>query len=293
MKCNICPRNCNIDRNISIGYCGAKNLKVALIMRHMWEEPIISGKNGSGTIFFSHCSLKCCYCQNYEISHLGVGQTISVEKLAEYFKILYQSGVNNINLVTPTHYKNEIISALNIYHPPIPIVWNSSGYETAKDIADLKGYVDIFLVDFKYFDNELAIKYSKAPKYFEFASSAIIQMRKNQPKDIIKNGLMKKGLIIRHMILPSEVKNSISVLNWIKDNLGNKTYVSIMSQYTPCFKAKEFKKLQRKIFPLEYKIVINKAMELGFDNAFIQDLSSASDSFIPEFETDNIIKFNY
>ncbi len=283
MLCNLCPRKCNTDRSKTGGFCGAKKLKVACVMRHQWEEPIISGKNGSGAIFFSHCSLKCCFCQNYQISHEGLGEEISIKKLTQIFKTLEESGVENINLVTPSHYTNEIIAALKIYRPKIPIVWNSCGFEDEQTIKLVAPYVDIFLPDLKYFSDQLALAYSKAPNYFSIATKAILQMRKNQPIDIIENGVMKKGLIIRHMILPSFASDSLKILQWICDNLGNKTIVSLMSQYFPCYKA--LPPIDRKLRPIEYKLVVSKAKALGFSNAFVQDFDSASECFVPKFSS--------
>lgn len=281
MKCNLCPRKCGIDRTKTAGFCGAKSLKVASVMKHFWEEPIISGTKGSGAIFFSHCNMKCSFCQNYQISHEGLGEEITVQKLADIFKKLEAEGVHNINLVTPSHYVNEIIEALSIYKPNIPIVWNSSGYEEVETIYRLKGIVDIFIPDFKYVDSDLSAKLSSAPDYFEKASVAIKAMRDCQPNDVIENGLMKKGIIIRHMILPSFIKDSQRVLEWINENLGNRTYISLMNQYFPCYKATS--PIDRKLKPLEYKIVLAKARKLGFTNGFIQDESSASAKFVPKF----------
>lgn len=284
MKCELCPRKCCVNRKTTAGFCGAKNLKVAKVMLHKWEEPIISCGKGSGAIFFSHCSLKCVYCQNFEISHEGEGKEISVFELAEMFKNLEQQGAANINLVSPTHYTNEIIEALKIYRPKIPIVWNTSGYEEVSTIRKLKNYVDIFLTDLKYSSSKLAKNFSKAENYFEKATKAILQMRKNQPKDVIENGAMKKGVIVRHLILPNCVQNSLDVLNWIKENLGTQTYLSLMSQYTPCYKAA--KPIDRTLKPIEQKVVLSRALSLGFENGFFQDISSACKQFIPNFKND-------
>lgn len=298
--CNICPRRCNINRTTSIGFCKSNNsLKIAKVMLHFFEEPIISGEdtsskkaNGSGAIFFSNCNLKCCYCQNSEISSESLGKEISIETLADLFKQLEQAGANNINLVTPTHYTQQIIEALNLYKPKIPIVWNTSGYETEETIKSLKEYVDIYLSDLKYFSSELSKKYSKAENYFETASKAIIQMRKNQPNDIIENGLMKKGLIIRHLVLPNQTQDSLNIINWINKNLGNNTYYSLMSQYVPMAKAKDYPEINRKIKPIEYKILVNKLTHLNFKNTYLQDYESAETYFTPDFnENKNIFKF--
>lgn len=281
MNCNICPRNCDVDRKKNCGYCKSKKLKIAKFMPHFWEEPIISGTNGSGAIFFSNCNLNCVFCQNYEISQKGKGEEITIKQLVEIFKKLEKQKVHNINLVSPSHYTNEIISALKIYKPKIPIVWNSNGYEKPESIELLKDYIDIFLVDLKYFDNKIAIKYSNAPQYFEYASKSILKMREIQPKDVIKNNLMQKGLIIRHLILPTHYNDSIKILEWIEKNLGNCTYISLLSQYIPLNNA--LAPINRKISPLEYKIVVNYAYKLNFENCFCQELDSANEKFIPKF----------
>ena len=259
-------------------------------MLHYFEEPIISGEDtpdskahGSGAVFFSNCTLKCVYCQNSEISAGGMGKEISVQKLADIFKELESAGANNINLVSPTHYTKQIIEALNIYRPNIPIVWNTSGYEKAETIKLLEGYVDIFLTDFKYISSELSAKLSLAPNYFDECSNATLEMRKQQPLDIIENGIMKNGVIIRHLVLPGQTADSQKVIDWVNDNLGNKTYFSLMSQYVPMAKALSIPEINRKIMPLEYKILTNKLNKHGFENAFIQEFSSAESAYTPDF----------
>lgn len=283
MKCELCPRKCGVNREENAGFCGVKTLKVARVMLHMWEEPIISVGKGSGAIFFSGCNLKCLYCQNFEISHQAKGNEISPKDLAEIFKDLEKRGAANINLVTPTHFANEIIEALEIYRPKIPIVWNTSGYEEVETIKKISKYVDVYLTDLKYFSSELSKNFSNAENYFEKASKAILEMRKAQPKDVVENGVMKKGLIVRHLVLPGCVKDSIKVLDWIKENLGNETYLSLMNQYTPCYKASENELLKRKIKPLEYKAAQAHALKLGFENGFFQESQSASKKYIPKF----------
>lgn len=286
MKCNICPRKCNIDRTKAKGFCLEKNLRISKVMFHHYEEPIISGNMadvGSGAIFFTGCNLKCVYCQNEPISHLGKGKKITVKKLVYIFKSLEKKGALNINLVTPTHFTYQIIEALKIYKPKIPIVWNSSGYEDEETIKQLKDYVDIYLVDLKYMDNNLAFRYSKANNYVENATKCLIQMRKNQPKDIIENGIMKKGIIVRHLILPNNTTDSIKCLEFIATNLGIDTIVSIMSQYEPRYNAKDYEEINRKITPLEYKRVVNHALKLNMLNCFTQDLTSADSKYTPKF----------
>jgi len=286
MNCNQCPRQCNIDRKLSIGFCTCpEDVFVAKHMLHFWEEPLIcNSTNGSGAIFFSGCNLKCVYCQNYEISNNLVGTKYSIYELANLFKKLEELGALNINLVTPTHYQDQIIEALKIYKPKIPVVWNSSGYESVEQIKKLKNFVDIYLVDLKYMDKDLALKLSCAKDYPEIATSAILEMRKNQPKDIIKNQIMKKGVIIRHLVLPNNLQNTFSVLDWIKYNLGETQYISIMAQYTPCYKSIQFPEINRKLHVIEYKRVINYVNKLNFINGFCQDLVSANISYIPDFK---------
>jgi len=291
--CNICPRGCNVDRSKQTGFCKATDkIKLSKVMLHYFEEPIISGvdtdistANGSGAIFFSNCTLKCLYCQNSEISSDGMGKEITTETLADVFKQLEEAGANNINLVSPTHYTKQIIEALNIYRPKIPIVWNTSGYEKAETILTLKDYVDVYLTDFKYFSSDISSKFSLAPNYFEECSKATIQMRKNQPVDEIENGIMTKGVIVRHLVLPNQTKDSEKVIDWIYENLGNNTYVSLMSQYVPMAKAKNIQEINRKITPLEYKVLMKKLETLGFKNAFVQEFSSAETIYTPDFKT--------
>lgn len=288
MKCLICPRQCNVNRNNQVGYCGQSNtLRISKVMLHHWEEPFISGneqEKGSGAIFFSGCNLKCVFCQNEPISHGGLGKDYSVKELVDIIKNLEKDGALNINLVTPTHWAMQIVEALKIYRPKIPVVWNSSGYETEEMLDLIKDYIDIFLVDLKYMDNSLATRYSKAPNYVEVATKCILKMRKIQPKDVFENGKMKKGVVVRHLVLPSHTQDSINCLNFIADNLGAQTFVSIMSQYEPRYNAKNFAEISRKITPLEYKRVVNHALKLNMNNALIQDLSSANSCYTPDFE---------
>ena len=287
MNCNLCPRHCNTNRDEKVGFCGvSNNIKLAKAYLHEWEEPIISGTKGSGTIFFSGCNLKCVFCQNYEISQ-GLGKEVTIDQFIDIMKRLEDKGAHNINLVTPTHFVDRIIEALDKYKPNIPICYNSSGYESEETIKKLNGYIDIYMPDLKYADNNLAFKYSNVKNYFEVATKAIILMR-SQVKDVIVDGLMKSGLIVRHLVLPNAIQNTLDVIDWITNNLDNKTYVSLMGQFIPYGKAKEYKELQRKVKPLEYKIAINKLIDAGFSNAFIQDLDSASDSYIPSFDFEGI-----
>lgn len=290
MQCKLCPRQCNIDRDKTTGYCGVNNtLKIARAGLHYWEEPIISGTEGSGTIFFSGCNLKCVYCQNYDISSQAFGKEITVERLSEIFKELEDKGVNNINLVTPTHYVPQIIEALKIYRPKIPIVYNTSGYDSVSELKMLEGYVDVYLTDLKYVDSELSKKYSKAPDYFDVASKAILEMVRQQPTNVYNDkGMLIKGVIVRHMVLPGCMKDSFKVLDWIKDNLGVDTIVSIMGQYTPYYKSVDYPEINRPIKPLEYKAVIAHFNSIGLNNGYSQDLSSSSKDYIPPFNLEGV-----
>lgn len=282
--CKICPRQCKVDRDSKLGFCGQSNtVKVAKVMLHQWEEPIISGGKGSGAIFFSGCNLKCIYCQNYQISSLGEGKEISVETLADLFKQLENSGAVNINLVTPTHFTSQIIKALKIYKPKIPIVWNTSGYESVSTIKKLKKYVDVYLTDLKYYSKQYSTEFSCATDYFDVATKAILEMRKNQPEDVIEDGLMKKGMIVRHLVLPTCYEDSKAIFSWIYENLGTSTFISVMSQYIPCYKALKHKILKKKLKQKEYDQLLMHIVDLGFENGFVQDLTSSSCKFIPDF----------
>lgn len=284
-KCKNCPRQCGSLRSQGRGYCKIDNdIIVALASVHYGEEPIISGTNGSGTIFFSGCNMRCVFCQNYGISHGNWGKRINPQRLSEIFKELEEKGVHNINLVSPSIYVDEIIKALDIYRPNIPIVYNTNGYDSVDSIKRLKNYIDIYLTDLKYTDNNLAREYSDTPDYFERAKDAIIQMRKNVPHDLIENGIMKKGLVVRHLVLPNHTDDSLSVLDWIRDNLGTGTIVSIMGQYTPLFDATKFDKISRMLRPLEYKRVVTHFKSLGFTDGYMQSLDASGTTEIPRFD---------
>lgn len=282
MNCNLCPRKCNVNRSKSIGYCGqTSKIKIAKYCLFNYEEPCISGKGGSGAVFFSGCSLKCVFCQNYEISSLGKGKNITVKELAHIFKELEQKGADNINLVNPSHYVNQIIQALKIYKPNIPIIYNSHGYENETTIKKIAPFVDVFLPDFKYFNNATALKYSGSNNYVETAQNAIKLMRSLKP-DVYKNGMIKQGIIIRHMIMPLLTNESIEILNYIKNNYKN-TKVSLMAQYTPYAKAKDFKEINRPITKREYEKVVNCYINLNLDG-YVQDRQSATTLYIPKWD---------
>lgn len=288
-KCNICPLKCGVNRNKYSGRCGAsKDVEIALASLHYFEEPCISGKNGSGTVFFSNCNLKCVYCQNYKISHKGFGKKISVSHLADIFLSQQKKGANNINLVTPTMYVPHIITAIKIAKQKglnIPIIYNSSGYEDVDTIKLLNGYIDVYLPDFKYYFSDIAKKYSNVENYFEIASSAILEMYKQVGDPVFDdNGLIKRGMIIRHMILPNNVENSKMVLKWINGNLSNKVYISVMAQYFPTYKACEYPEINRKITDEELNSVWDFASYLGFENGFIQELGEHEEEYVPDFD---------
>ena len=282
-KCYLCPRSCGVDRSKNMGYCNQGELKIARVSLHKWEEPIISGTNGSGTVFFSGCNLKCVNCQNYDISR-GKGKSVTPQTLADIFKKIEDSGAHNINLVTPTHFVNGILKAYEIYSPTLPIVYNCGGYESLNTLDKLKDVVDVWLPDFKYADDSLAQRYSNCKDYFEIATAAILKMRQLCPTDTVENGLMKKGLIIRHLVLPSAIENTKSILKWIAQNLSKDTYLSIMGQYTPFGNSNKFPEINRKLKPLEYKLAVEYAKKFKLLNSFIQSLDSASEEYIPDFD---------
>ncbi|MDD6991816.1 MAG: radical SAM protein [Oscillospiraceae bacterium] len=292
--CTLCPRECRADRETSAGICGGGVLpRAAKAYLHMWEEPCISGTRGSGTVFFSGCSLKCCFCQNYKISAENFGKEITAHRLAEIFLELQDKGAHNINLVSPTHYVPQIISALDIcgHYLNIPVAYNSGGYEKTETLEMLRGYVNIFMPDIKYFSPKLSEKYSSAPDYFEYASKAVSKMIELVGKPVIdENGIMKKGVIIRHMVLPSHRRDSEAVLREI-DRLFDKDrfLLSLMSQYTPFYRSYEHKEINRRISTYEYNKVAELAAELGF-KGYMQELSSAKEEYTPDFDLIGIDK---
>lgn len=288
MICSICPRHCNVDRSVNLGFCQSPdNFRVARAALHFWEEPCISGKEGSGTVFFSGCNLKCVFCQNNEISAENKGVEISDDKLISIFENLISQGANNINLVNPTHYAKRLAKVLSRWKSPVPIVYNSSGYEEVETLKALDGLIDIYLPDLKYIRAEKAMRYSKAADYFEKASAALLEMRR-QVEDKFDGNIMKSGMIIRHLILPQNTNSSIAVLDFIKSNFPN-TFVSLMAQYTPCGDLSEFPEINRKITKREYEKVVNYAFDNSFDKLFIQKLSSADESFIPKFDFTGVL----
>ncbi len=292
-KCTICPRECKVNRNKKeLGYCRASDkIKIGGYHLHMWEEPIITGEKGSGTIFFSYCNLNCVYCQNYEISSNNTGEEITVERLSDIMIELQKRGANNINLVTPTHYIPQIIEALIIAKEKglrIPIVYNTSCYEKKESLKLLEGLIDIYMPDFKYYDNNLG-KYSKVNNYFEVAVSALEEMFNQIGKcQYDNNGNLKKGIIVRHLVLPGHIDDSKRIIEYLYNKYKNNIIYSIMNQYTPVKKI-EYSNLNRKVTEKEYDEVIDFAYDIGIRNCYIQSEESQSDSFIPNFKGDNWI----
>ncbi len=292
MQCNLCPRRCNAirtaDGNIG-GICGMPDAPViSRAALHFWEEPSISGQKGSGTVFFSGCSLHCVFCQNSIISTENKGMCVTVNQLADIFKRLENEGAHNINLVTPTHFVDAIIGALDIYKPNIPIVYNSSGYECVDTLRRLEGYIDIFLMDFKYIDSQKSQLYSNTVDYPSVCKEALLEVYRQQSKCVFKGDIMQKGVIVRHLLMPQSTNDAIAAFDWVRNNLPN-AYFSIMSQYIPMYKAENTPKINRKITPREYEKVIDYIENTEFENCYIQEISSANKEFIPEFDLTGII----
>ena len=287
-SCVLCPRNCKVDRNSTVGFCReTAELRIARAALHLWEEPCISGKNGSGTVFFVGCNLRCCYCQNSQISTGSAGKVITVERLAEIFLELQQKGAENINLVTPTHFVLHIIEAIKLARSRglrLPIVYNCGGYESVEVLRLLDGYIDVYLPDFKYYDERFAIKYSSAPNYKEVAEAAIEEMVRQVGKpQFDERGMMIKGVIVRHLCLPTLTDDSKRVLKFLHRTFGNDIYISIMSQYTPT----DFcpcSELQTRFDRADYEEILEYCADIGIEQGFTQDEGCAEESFIPSFD---------
>lgn len=288
-KCKLCPIRCKINRNKGeLGRCKAGNkIQLGLYSLHFDEEPCISGENGSGTVFFSNCNLKCKFCQNYKISCEGKGEEITKERLAEIFLEEQEKGANNINLVTATPYVLHIIEAIKLAKKQglrIPILYNTSGYETIETLKKLEGYIDIYLPDFKYYDNDLALRLSGVKDYREVAEKAIVEMyRQVGENEYDENGLLKKGMIIRHLVLPNNIQNSKDVLKWIKENMPENITISLMAQYFPTYKSCEDKEINRKLTRQEYEEIENYLYDLGIENGYMQDLEENEEKYVPNF----------
>ena len=288
-KCTICPHNCGINRlEGQVGRCKSKDtVKVALYSTHNFEEPCISGKKGSGTVFFSNCNMNCVFCQNYEISQQGKGKEISIQELADIFIKQQENDVENINLVTPTSYVPQIIEAIKIARESglkIPIVYNTNGYEKVETLKMLEGYIDIYLPDLKYSDDLLAKRLSKVDNYFEIVTNAIKEMHRQVGKNVFdEEGIMQKGMIIRHLVLPNHILNSRRVLKWINDNM-NDVYVSVMAQYFPTYKAKEIEDINRKSTKEEYEEIEIYLYRLNLENGYSQELGEHEEEYVPKWE---------
>ena len=294
--CTLCPRECHVDRSSGKkGFCGMDGtIYLARAALHMWEEPCISGTKGSGAVFFSGCGLRCCFCQNHDIAIGSRGLAVSVERLGEIFLELKEKGAANINLVTGAHYVPQIIEALKLARMQgmdLPVVYNSSGYEKLETLKLLEGYVDIYLPDLKYMEPDLAQKFSHAPDYVERAKAAIKEMvRQSGSCQFGEDGYIRRGTIVRHLILTGHTKNSRKVLRYLHETYGEDIYISIMNQYTPVREFGEFKELNRKVTKREYEKVLDAAVEMGIQNGFIQEGETASESFIPEFDYEGVEK---
>jgi putative pyruvate formate lyase activating enzyme len=289
-KCTICPHMCKINRlNGSIGRCKCTDkIKIALVSLHQFEEPCISGTKGSGTIFFSNCNLNCIYCQNYKISQEGNGYYITIDDLANIFLEQQAKGAHNINLVTPTMYVYQIIEAIKIAKKnglSIPIIYNTNSYENVETIQALNGYIDVYLPDLKYYTNPLSLKYSKVNNYFKYATASIQEMIKQVGNPVFdENGIIQKGVIIRHLVLPGHIQNSKNILKWIKNNLGSEVYVSVMAQYFPTYQSKSDQYLNRKLSNKEYKEIENFLYTLDLENGYIQELGKHEEEYVPNFD---------
>lgn len=293
MICNICPRKCRAERDINRGFCGVGSLPVvAKACLHYWEEPCISGSRGSGAVFFTGCNLKCVFCQNYKISQENFGREISVSRLADIFIELQNKDAHNINLVNPTHFAfavREAVKAAREKGLTIPVVYNSNGFESPEILKMMDGIVDIYLPDMKYFSSDISLKYSGASDYFAIASAAVKEMyRQVGASQLGVDGMMKQGMIIRHMVLPGHTSDSIKVLEWLRSNMPQDIYVSVMSQYTPYYNACLYPEVDRRLTRWEYERVINKFCKLGFENGYMQERASAEEIYIPEFNLEGV-----
>lgn len=292
-ECSLCPRMCRTDRDVTTGYCGVKNtLRVARAALHFWEEPCISGEEGSGAVFFTGCNLRCVFCQNYHIARAEQGKEITTERLAEIFLELQEQKANNINLVTGTHYVPQIVEALQSAKKQglqIPVVYNCGGYERTETLQLLEGLVDIYLPDFKYMDSQRARKYSHAKDYPEVAKAALAEMVRQQPEAVFdERGLMKRGIIVRHLMLPGGIKDSKEVVRYLYETYGDQIYMSLMNQYTPLAHVEAYPEINRKLKKFEYDRLVDYAIALGVENAFIQEGETAEESFIPAFTGEGV-----
>lgn len=283
--CRLCPVECLADRTTTVGYCGEKTaIRIAKYYLHTYEEPVICGGEGSGTIFFCGCSLKCVFCQNYALSRSETGKTISPQELADIFKELENRGACNINLVTPSHFVPQIVEAFNIYRPKIPVVYNTHSYEKIETLSLIDPFVDVYLPDLKFFSPERSTRYTKKNDYFDVASNAIKFMMNSKSTKFDPNGQMTSGVIVRHLILPLGVDDSQNIVDWFAKNSVNGAYLSLMAQYTPFGEIKDFPELNRKITAREYDRVYERMLSDGIENYFVQERKAADESFIPKWD---------
>lgn len=292
-ECRLCPRQCGVDRSKRTGYCGVSDrVKLARAALHFWEEPCISGERGSGTVFFSGCALKCVFCQNYQLSAGHFGKEVSIQRLAEIFLELQQQGAHNINLVTGGHYVPQIVQALELVRKDlkIPVVYNSSGYETVETLRQLKGYVDIYLPDLKYYSPERSARYSNARDYFAVASQAVQEMFSQVgPVQFDEQGMLQKGVVVRHMVMPNGVEDTMDILTWIAEHLPlDDILVSVMSQYTPFYKSADYSEINRRLTQEEYDRVLDWMECMGIEQGFVQELSSAKEEYTPDFSLQGV-----
>lgn len=294
-NCKICPRECGINRHERVGFCGGGDkARIALVSLHPWEEPLIAGDMGAGTVFFAGCNLRCVFCQNYEISHEDNinAQEVSDERLADIFLEQQDRGAATLDLVTPTHYAVQIVNALKIAKAKgfsLPVAYNSSGYEKIETLELLREHIDIFLPDLKYFDREISKMYSCAEDYFDVASRAIHRMKELTGEMVIENGLMRRGVIVRHLVLPNYRRDSMKLLDWLWSEFGDTIYLSLMNQYTPMHRAQEFPKLKRNLTTFEYQSVVDYAYDLGFRKCLIQAEKAAGKEFVPRWTGEGVL----
>ena len=293
-KCDLCPRKCFVNRaSGELGFCTASNdVKIAKASLHHWEEPCISGLLGSGTVFFSNCNLKCVFCQNHKISHDGYGKIVSISRLSEIFLEQQSRGALNINLVTPSHYVPQIIEALKLAKScglNIPILYNSNGYENVDTIKILRGFIDVYLPDLKYYNDKYAVKYSKAPNYFASARAVITEMvsQVGAPK-FDSDGILQKGVLIRHLMLPGLLFDSKKILDFVHSTFNDSVYISLMNQYTPMHESFKYPEINKVINPNHYEALINYALKIGITKCFIQESGTSSKSYVPNFDLSNV-----
>lgn len=292
-NCTLCPRRCGVNRiKGEKGYCSAGcGVEIARAMLHKWEEPCISSENGSGTVFFTHCSLSCVFCQNSDISQQGRGKIVSLERLSRIYIELQEKGANNINLVSPTHYIPQVIESIKEARQnglSIPIIYNSNGYESIESLKLLEGFIDVYLPDIKYYNDSTALKYSNAPGYFNIASQAVLEMYRQVGSPVFEGEIIKKGLIIRHLLLPGYLSESKKIIDWIASDLPKSVYVSIMSQYVPVYKAAYYPEINKKVSAGSYEWLIDYCLSKGLENGFIQDYDSAESVYTPDFNLDGV-----